>query len=399
MSRVDEDPKKNDVASQENHNMTPSSSLHPSTRSNLSLSAAAAEQIRSLNWQGRIPIVLTLAQTSLSSTTIPPPIHALVSRHSFLHTGLEDAVRQLHEYAPPSFAAFGNKRMQVEEPDLSATNSSSSEEETNHDMTVRKENGNNLNKNDSSNRNAKQIAPYPVCWFEDENTQEPLKWHYFVGVLFDSVHLENSTASIPWKIRLHFHSYPSQTLLELDPASGVMTTVERTFKHALKQALVLLHGNNKVALNLSKQSHECIWKAIQTVNYDSLYKPIWVQEFQPKENDVKLLPVRLWIHPSAPMIQRRWDCSTDTVDSSNSQQVLGSLLCQWAPQYFEEENSNHNSFRAKSDSIKWRIAGVTPPLSSPLLDLWKSKSKFEHSIDKALSWYFSIDRQDLVWNQ
>jgi Autophagy protein Apg5 len=221
------------------------------------------------------------------------------------------------------------------------------------------------------------IAPYPVCWFEDEATQQPLKWQYFVGVLFDAIHYEKRSSPIPWKIRLHFHSYPSQSLLELDPASGVLTMVERTFKNSLKQALVLLHGNNKVALNLSKQSHQSIWKAIETADYQECYKPIWVHELQPKEDGVKLIPIRLWIDPIAPMIQKRWDYTVfDDDKSQQQQQTLGALLCQWAPQLFERKDESSASLCVpKNDSISWRIAGVTPPMTSNLLDLWKTLSQ------------------------
>jgi Autophagy protein Apg5 len=354
--------------------------------------ATAVEQqmmIRLRNWQGQIPIVLTLAPTSLSSTTIPAPIHALISRHTFLHVGLEHAVRTLHEYAPPSFAAaFYQKRLQVEEPDHLKEGESSNSRKENDDNDAEEsaaktttDNEESTTKEETVDTSEKPLPPYPVCWFEDERTQQPLKWQYFVGVLFDSLHSNNNDTSsssppLPWKIRLHFQSYPTQLLLELDAATGVLTMVERTFKNALKQALVLLHGNNRVALNLSKQSHENIWKAIQTANqYEARYQPIWVQELQPKEDSaVKLIPIRLWMDLSTtPMIQRRWDFD------SASRQSLGALFCQWVPHHFEEESDDNNGvviIRAKEeDSTTWRIAGLTPPLSTPLLDLWRTLSQ------------------------
>lgn len=31
--------------------------------------------------------------------------------------------------------------------------------------------------------NMEDKAPYPICWFEDEDTGKPLRWHLFAGVL------------------------------------------------------------------------------------------------------------------------------------------------------------------------------------------------------------------------
>ena len=58
--------------------------------------------VASVNWKGLIPVHLTLAPTSLSSPTLPPPIHVLVPRNTYLHTGLQAAVQRLHPFAPAS---------------------------------------------------------------------------------------------------------------------------------------------------------------------------------------------------------------------------------------------------------------------------------------------------------
>jgi autophagy-related protein 5 len=287
---------------------------------------------------------------------------------------LEDAVRRFQDYGPPSFA-FG-KVMQVQESDHYLESHSIEE-----DKDKRRDGGGSITATEHANEDTatsmfenNSSSLYPVCWFEDEATQQPLKWQYFVGVLFDSIHYHTNgngnDSSLPWKIRLHFNSYPTHTLLELDPCSPILTTVERTFKNSLKQALVLLHGNNKVALNLSKQSHQSIWKAIEASEYD-LYKPILLQELQPKENlDLKMIPIRLWMDPTTPMIQRRWDNATP---GKNSSQTLGALLYQWVPQYFEK-GKDDETFLPKNNTNSWWVAGVKPPLSSSLLDLWRTLS-------------------------
>lgn len=380
-----------------------------------------------------IPIVVTLAHTSLSSTTIPTPIHVLVSRHTFLHVGLEGAVRRLHRFAPStvSFGGLGKRVVVVEEPDIGSTTLTTMENGDgmegkddgrddrgpNDDKWTRQDRDeSDLNSAQPINKELNKESPYPICWFEDEVTQQPLRWQFFAGVLFDSIHPRqqlshnrswSSSSYLPWRIRLHFQSYPTQRLLELDLAAGVLTTVERTFKNSLKQALVLQHGNNKVALNMTKHSHEAVWMAIRTSNY-GLYRPI-VDDIQVKDDSqLMMVPVRLSIDPTKPMIQRRCDYTvvmgstnvttgghkeidggpapTETTSSSDIPTLtLGSLLCDWAPQYFETttetilttSDGEHGPssvvvVRAKRpESTLWRVAGITPPLSTPLVMLWR----------------------------
>jgi hypothetical protein len=227
----------------------------------------------------------------------------------------------------------------------------------------------------------KREEPYPICWFEDERTGRPLRWQYFVGVLFDSSTRQqqqhdnshpNNDFPLPWRIKLHFNSYPSQHLLELDSTSGVLTTIERTYKNSLKQSLVMTYGNNKVALNMTKQSHEYIWKSILTQDYD-LFKPVLVNEIQPKDTSaISILPVRLCTDPTQPMIQKRCDNTTG--------KTLGLLLHEWSPQYFEKSNTTEEgnddgrTIIRPTGVLSWRVAGVTPPLSTSLVDLWKTLS-------------------------
>ena len=40
--------------------------------------------IGSSNYEGKVPVTVTLAPTSLSSPTLPPPIHVLLPRSTYL---------------------------------------------------------------------------------------------------------------------------------------------------------------------------------------------------------------------------------------------------------------------------------------------------------------------------
>jgi len=229
--------------------------------------AVSSFQIQSENWSGSIPIVLSLAPTSLSSPSMPSSIHVLVSRHTFLHVGLQEAVLRLYKFAPVSFSSL----IQREEPG----------EDNTAEITTGK------TMPDSEHH-------YPVCWFEDEDTQFALRWHLFVGVLWD---MKKST--LPWKIRLHFTQYPSSQILPLD---SVLQTVERYYMNSLKQALFLQYSTNKVAMSMSKQTHGKIWDSIITNNVQ-LYQQV-NGDLQQNPNKVNLLPIRVLVNLLKPPIQR-----------------------------------------------------------------------------------------------
>ena len=488
------------------------------------------ESLRRSNFDGKIPIKLVLAQTSLSSALMPQPRYILLSRQTFLHIGLESSVRKLHEYALPTLSFLGNQQTNktknavvvVQEDDdsdsddngddddgeetsrtltgqdpkcdassdnssmpntaeISGKNNSSSDTKT----TDEKENANDNNECSACEPN--ELPPYPLCWFEDVATGHPLRWQYFAGVLFDSLHCSSSTSSLqeqhqqlsyqhqnqnlplPWEIRLHFRSYPSQQLLEVcDPSWGhsgtVLDTLKEIFRNSLKQGFVIRYGNSKEALNLSKLAHETIWEGICKSRYAGIASVVHrddefefefdknnnnstkttttkataepkanadgeankanaktseppetehpteddavVTNDSPKEaeeeeqqqiesnsninsesnskvnhktNNLVMVPVRLSIDPTKPMVQKR--CEGGTAASAAT---LGSLLLEWVPSHFTnvetseaktsdseiEIKSRKDSVQPRSEDVSWSVAGLSPPLSTPLLDLW-----------------------------
>jgi hypothetical protein len=532
-------------------------------------SNSGLEALRRVNSAGKIPVRLTLAQTSLSSAIPPQPQHVLLSRQTFLHIGLESAVRKLHEYALPTLSFVGNNNNNSSSSSSNNNNNSSSgrssgktivvvqedddepatKDETGESSSDNSSNGNSNGNNidgkgeesssgDGDDRSSvpesKKPPPYPVCWFEDVATEQPLRWQYFVGVLFDSLQqhrpalapnpsqkqqshpnnknnqskdpnsgTDKSVASsspspssspqiLPWEIRLHFQSYPSKKLLELNSVGGVLETVRMIFQNSLKQGFVIRYGNSKEALNLSKHSHDAIWEGISTNNYEKIAPVVYrddefdtttttaaatntkgggVPENKPNDeneatkqqndnvhgsndtekckkdetpgqpvalddptketkaeeetgatnvdghqhsknknhnstnnnnnNNLVMVPVRLSVDPTKPMIQKRCDGG-----SAVSKATLGSLLLEWVPSHFEQriinvvnasetttaDNQNQNQttdendelnnnpessssdergeIRPRGRDITWRVAGLMPPLSTPLLDLW-----------------------------
>jgi autophagy-related protein 5 len=69
-------------------------------------------------------------------------------------------------------------------------------------------------------------------WFDSGG--EPLKWHMFIGVLFD---IFADPASLPWNLTVHFREFPSQNLLQCESQE----TVRNLFFQNLKEAFVIKH--------------------------------------------------------------------------------------------------------------------------------------------------------------
>jgi len=334
-------------------------------------------------------VVLSLSPTSLSSPTMPPPIHVMVSRMTHLHVGLKGAVLRLFRFAPVA-ATTASFRSQTEPAIGSSATMGSSDDDDVESLNGAKQT--NVGSKDQKNASDSMRVKYPVCWFEDEETGTALRWQLFAGVLYDlrrrpageEEETSSSSFTLPWKIRVHFSLYPSSQLLELDDSGeyGIMTTVERTFRNSLKQALFLQYASSKVAMNMNKLSHQKIWDAVVHSNY-TLYQEVNtdlqaisgdVPERQPDEdrnnnnNNSKAappqqIPVRLLINHK-PAIQR--PCRDLTI-------TLGDLLNEWIPESFlvdMKEPSEH--------LLSWSVQGIQPPLSASVLDLWKGLCHPDH---------------------
>jgi hypothetical protein len=249
---------------------------------------------------------------------------------------------------------------------------------------------------------------YPVCWFEDEETQTALRWHLFAGVLHDmkrkhapSIAGPNTATTLPWKIRLHFTAYPSTEILPLQADTTVLLQVQGFFKNSLKQALCLLHGNSKAAMNLTKESHGRLWRAVETANF-SIYNQVVCQDLPAvSRQGVSIAPVRLYVNAKPPIQRPCWDVTMS----------LGALLAEWLPDHFtsspsvetegenaenaekadceenEEETMNTSACvpaipkvacQANETVACWRVGGIQPSLDHSILDLWKTLSHPDH---------------------
>jgi len=236
-----------------------------------------------------------------------------------------------------------------------------------------------------TNGDENALSPYPVCWFEDVETGTPLRWHLFVGVIYDllcmktirssSTDMKNDTYThLPWKIRVHFTSYPS-LLLPLSPSSNaakddlVLQCLFQHYLNSLKQSLYVQHNTNRISKNMSKQSHLQLWDGI-VMNHFGVYEQI-VSELDGTDGGSGLgvtmenIPLRVLVDDRPAFIrpcklfQNNGNDSVDA-DAERNFTSVENVLRDWLPHLFEGESE-----------FLWRVQGIQVPLDCPLLHLWR----------------------------
>lgn len=332
------------------------------------------------NWKGCIPIKLSLAPTSLSCSTMPLPHHSLVSRMTFLHVALRPAILRFYKFAPKLVYLFQSQNV-AEEGDDDA------EQEKDHDHKTE-----DTKTHDKKYEEEEDDEEDPVCWFEDEESGTPLRWQLFVGVLFDLLqnnHCRNNHNKLPWKIRIHFTSYPQTQLLQLTTSTTtkVQDTIQRFYSNSLKQALFLQYGSSKVAMNMSKHNQLQIWDSIVRSQYDAyqqinqelqVYTPI-NQTGNTQTQKIQNVPIRIMMD-GKPYVQKPCPpyiilpTSNGNHDTSNSQpqkRTIQQFLAQYHPKLF--------SLTEKTSSCIWMIQGIQQiPLSYPIVDVWQCLCHPDH---------------------
>jgi hypothetical protein len=132
-----------------------------------------SSRIQAANWAGSIPVILTLAPSSLSSPTLPPPIHVLV--HNYLHLALEEAVRKLHEFAPMTIFFRGGIVRNEPDPGPAFQENGGETTKTNQSAADNKNNNNNMYKAALSSKRINHITQFA-------GSKMKIARHHFVGI-------------------------------------------------------------------------------------------------------------------------------------------------------------------------------------------------------------------------
>eukprot|EP00573_Skeletonema_grethae_P010168 CAMPEP_0201710600 /NCGR_PEP_ID=MMETSP0578-20130828/58709_1 /ASSEMBLY_ACC=CAM_ASM_000663 /TAXON_ID=267565 /ORGANISM="Skeletonema grethea, Strain CCMP 1804" /LENGTH=512 /DNA_ID=CAMNT_0048199631 /DNA_START=26 /DNA_END=1565 /DNA_ORIENTATION=+ len=291
----------------------------------------------------------------------------------------------------------------------------------------------------SSSAAATPTLSFPECWFEDEESGQPLRWQLFVGVLYDLMKgrlIVNNASSpcnlfrnLPWKIRIHFTSYPTDLLLPLDitvpqqhqndesmstaknlnsanQQAQINTLIGRLYRNSLKQALFLQYGSSKVAMSITKTNHEKMWDAVVQTNYDTYHQvntELQVGVMAPPMNNKlsltddltnmderhskelpQLVPVRILLNDK-PAIQKPTMPQKKTISEYLKQRpteilqedavmyvspytTLGDVLVLCLPDLFAVDDDGTDD----CNNAHYSIQGVQPSLSTTIVDLWRS---------------------------
>lgn len=280
---------------------------------------------------------------------------------------------------------------------------------------------------------------YPECWFEDEESGTPLRWHIFAGVLYDLMKgraimdsspwkgASNEPAQhnlLPWRVRVHFTSYPDQ-LLPLDDGLAHVSSddgigdritglVRRMFRNSLKQALFMQYASSKVAMSMNKTSHEKIWDALLKSNYESYHEvnvglqsgikspPVGIQSttnFAATDNDEQrsgtphLIPLRFMLN-GLPAIQKPIKHGKDSnyLDAKRPSEILeklgtyqalpyttlGDVLAECLPDHFAIDPSTGRVAAVTGSNVYCCVQGVQPNLNCAVVDLWRALSHPDH---------------------
>lgn len=110
---------------------------------------------------------------------------------------------------------------------------------------------------------AKYLNPEETgeMWFS--YSEQPLKWHYPIGVLYDMYSDEDST---PWNIVVHFQEFPDDELLHCPSKDAV----ESQFMSTLKEADCLKH-KGQVINSMQKKDHKLLWTGLLHEKFDQFW--------------------------------------------------------------------------------------------------------------------------------
>ncbi|EJK75942.1 hypothetical protein THAOC_02320 [Thalassiosira oceanica] len=374
-------------------------------------------------WSGSLPIILTLAEESLCASP-PRSVHRLIPRHSYLHVALREEVLGLSEHAP----LCPRERILAEEPPSDNERDGASSVEIGSKAVSEAGAGSVVDRDEMNE------ATFPLCWFEDEVSGTPLRWHLFIGVLYDlmtckSKRLKRTSSAralqsaLPWRIKVHFTSYHDD-LLPLDTSAiqpnsnqqkkvtvkGTDELLGRMFRNSLKASLFMQFGSSKVPLSINKNSHEQLWASILDNNHvmyhevnknlqRGLMSPLVSQvdsssrPMRAKSDSVvapQLVPVRLLLNEE-PARQRpvkherivETKSVTEILSLPDDHMeappfiTLGDVLVEWLPGYFAINTTTKFAEAVSSGELKRSdvlIQGIeltNKMLQTALIDLWR----------------------------
>mmetsp|Transcript_14608 Transcript_14608/g.37494 ORF Transcript_14608/g.37494 Transcript_14608/m.37494 type:complete len:299 (-) Transcript_14608:1852-2748(-) len=252
-------------------------------------------------------------------------------------------------------------------------------------------------------------------WFD--HCGVPLKWHIPIGVLYDILHTERSTATpLPWELTVHYRSFPSQELITCDD----VTTPRSAFVNSLKEAAFALTGSSSAIMNWLGRLEDT-WRHVQDGNVAQCLSEMAAFNLHPSLHAERKtrIPMRVMITKLPPGARWSWEyaqtisCPVDVALQSGSDHsmpfTLAAGLRQVIPDLFpgpvaarDRESarpSDHDGAKTSADAADCAelaacarpcadccfppdmtviVAGIQPPAAAPLLWLHTHLKHLDH---------------------
>lgn len=212
---------------------------------------------------------------------------------------------------------------------------------------------------------------YDEMWFSYNG--KPLKWHYPIGVLFDTLAYDNS---LPWNLTVHFSGFPFDEVLSCKVGS-VEKVIESHLLNMIKQSDCIKFGTAKRVQSLLKKDHQTLWNSFKKQVSNDSYEQYWEVNkriVERGENEfVRCVPFRLY-DGDKPVFMK----PISPLDEDRQSKTLGVFLSEVDESLVEVSLDNQVLL---SKNIKVLIQGVEPSLDTPILwliDFCSNPDNFLH---------------------
>mmetsp|Transcript_23022 Transcript_23022/g.47092 ORF Transcript_23022/g.47092 Transcript_23022/m.47092 type:complete len:304 (-) Transcript_23022:311-1222(-) len=276
-------------------------------------------------WEGTVPTIVSLCPDDVTALTVPDPIYVMIPRMGYLANIVNTVVECFQDSVP-------------------------------------------------------RVGLNNEVWFEWD--KQPLNWQLPAGVLYDICSNEgtNSGGNIPWRLTVHFQSFPSALLVSCSSDKAF----EQHYFHSIKQGLFIEHGNSAAAMSLELKEQQQLWESLCRLDPSSFYLVDNRLHRRTSGCDPVAVPVRLVVPGADPastpiIIQPFCKLEKPRVGTSGSEaseaalvgtMTVGDLLTQNA--VVVTTGSGHAGERQVAAEPRVMAHGTLLPLSAPLVEVWSA---------------------------
>ncbi|CAH7686630.1 autophagy protein Apg5-domain-containing protein [Phakopsora pachyrhizi] len=216
-------------------------------------------------------------------------------------------------------------------------------------------------------------------WFEHGASKTPLRWHWPVGLIYDVLvaSLPSSSTSLPLQVIVHLHPPPAEKIL----LPNTIAACRDAFMNQVKEADFVRSGSTKRVTNLRQREAESLWEGLVEHDFDKFWlvaskliptppairnsssAPITLNQSSttgdkmPDGNGIRRVPLRVYLPDQAPVLQS----NSGPVDPDGRPATLGLVLKGLIPLLFPEPITNSKRRLARAF-----IQGTQVPLETEL---------------------------------